>query len=447
MPVPPRPESAGRGAWLDDMLRRHASADYLRSWGAPTTLQAYREQVPVTDYETLAPWLARVAAGEPDVLFAGRPCAFERTGGSSGGAKLIPYSAAGLDDFQAALAPWLADVVGRHAIEGSVYLATSPATRGAQQIAGLPLGLPDGAYLGPTWGGWVARHTAVTLDVAAETDMARWRERTVEALAQARDLELISVWSPTFLLRLLDHLPDPRRIWPRLKLVSCWTAGASRGPADELRARLPHAHLQPKGLMSTEGLVTVPDAQDRPVLVERGFFEFEREGRLCLPEALDVGDTGDVVLTTASGLYRYRTGDRVRCTGITASGQPILDFLGRSGIVCDLVGEKLVEVFVQEALADVPGGAFLSVQPKGAAGYVVVTEAGVAVDLQAVESRLMRNPQYAYARQLNQLLPLAHRPVRRLYDRFVAYRLAQGTRLADIKPVALMPEAGWIDDA
>ena len=34
-----------------------------------------------------------------------------------------------------------------------------------------------------------------------------------------------------------------------------------------------------------------------------------------------------------------------------------------------------------------------------------------------------------------------------LWDRFVAYRLAQGTRLADIKPVALMPEAGWIDDA
>ena len=443
------PEQVGQAAWLEAMLARHACSAYLRGFGSPTTLQEFRDQVPITSHEALAPWLDRVVAGEPDVLFAGRPCAYELTGGSSGGGKLIPYTVDGLASFQSALVPWLAGVVERFPITGSVYLATSPATRPPRLIGDLPLGLPDGAYLGERWGRWVAEHMAAPLDVARETDVAVWRERTLSALAAARDLEMISVWSPTFLLRLLDELPDPRKLWPRLKLVSCWAAAASRGPADDLRARLPHAHLQPKGLMSTECVVTVPDAHDQPLLNPNGFFEFERQGggqgELLLASELQPGDSSEVIATTASGLYRYRTGDLVLCTGHAGAATPVLEFLGRSGITSDLVGEKLIEAFVQQALADLPGWSFLTVLP-GSAGYALVTEVDVPVDLAAVEARLARNPQYAYALALGQLQPLLHRPVARLYDRFVEFRLAQGSRLADIKPIALMPAARWLDD-
>lgn len=443
MPTRPGRDEAIEQRWLAELLERNAGSAYLRRFGSPTNLQAYREQVPPTDYEALAPWLERVVAGEPDVLFRGRPRAYERTGGSSGGAKLIPYTTAGLLDFEAALGPWLADAVSRHALSGSVYLATSPATRPAERIGDVPLGLPDGAYLGARWGEWVAAHTAVPLDVARETDIDRWRERTLAALAAARDLELISVWSPTFLLRLLDDLPDPVEMWPRLKLVSCWTAGASQGPAAQLRARLPHARLQPKGLMSTECVVTVPDAHDRPALAAPGFFEFEHDGELSLAAEMEPGAQYEVVVTTASGLYRYRTGDQVACTGFTEARVPVLEFQGRTGIVSDLVGEKLVEAFVQQALAAVPGWCFLTVQP-GGTGYALVTETGVPVDLASVEAQLARNPQYAYAVLVNQLQPLVHRPIDRLYDRFVQHRIARGSRLADIKPLALLPDAAWL---
>ena len=437
-------DRTGQHPWLDAVLARNAPAAYLRHFGSPTSLRSFRERVPITTYEAVAPWLERVVGGESDVLFAGRPCAYERTGGSSSGGKLIPYTAEGLKTFEAALAPWLADVVSRFNVSGSVYLATSPATRPAMQIGDTPLGLPDGAYLGTRWGQWVAEHSAVPLEVALETNVANWRARTVSSLATAHSLELVSVWSPTFLLRLLDDLPDPQKIWPRLKLISCWTGGSSRGPAAELRARLPHAHLQPKGLMSTECVVTVPDARDRPRLNAHGFFEFDRHGEILLADELEEGAQYEVIATTSSGLYRYLTGDLVLCTGFADSTTPTLEFKGRTGIVSDLVGEKLVEAFVQDALIAVPGWSFLTAQ-SGGAGYVVVTEAGVSVDLHSIDDRLKRNPQYSHAILLNQLRPLVHRPVDRLYDRFVEYRLAQGARLGDIKPVALIPEAGWID--
>jgi hypothetical protein len=284
----------------------------------------------------------------------------------------------------------------------------------------------------------------VPFDVAAITDVVRWRAATLEYLASADDLELISCWSPTFLLHLLDELPDPKRLWPRLKLVSCWAAAASHPFAVELAARVPHAHLQPKGLMSTECVVTVPDAEDRPVLPPHGFFEFDRGGELMLQHELEHGATYAVIATTASGLYRYRTGDLVRCGGYASSGRPILDFVGRGELVCDLVGEKLAEPFVDECLRTVRGFRLLGPAAQGD-GYVLATDADAGADVERVEQRLCANPHYALARRIGQLKSLRLVEVERLFDRYVDVQLRRGVRLGDIKPVALRGERSWLE--
>ena len=58
-----------------------------------------------------------------------------------------------------------------------------------------------------------------------------------------------------------------------LKLVSCWADASSQPFFEQLRQRLAHASFQGKGLLSTEGVVTVPDSVGRPVLApDSGFF-------------------------------------------------------------------------------------------------------------------------------------------------------------------------------
>jgi len=429
--------------WLEPLLARNARTAYLREHGSPRTMKAFRERLPVVAYEELTPWLDRIREGERDVLFAGSPVAFERTGGSTGAAKLIPYSAEGLCDFQRAVVPWLKALVETHGIGGSAYFSISPATRAAEVISGIPIGLPDGAYLGETGAAVLADVTAVPFAVAAIADVARWREETSRHLAAARDLELIAVWSPTFLLGLLDGIGDPRELWPQLKVVSCWASAASKPFADALAARLPHAHLQPKGLLSTETVVTIPDLDDRPVLTEFGFFEFEREGQLHLQDELTTGAVYEVVATTTSGLYRYRTGDLVRYDGQSNSGRPILEFAGRGNAVSDLVGEKLTEPFVAACLENVAGFRLL-VPARESNGYVLMTEAGATVSIEDIERRLCDNPQYAYARRMGQLEALRLMPIRRLYDRYVRAQVEQGVRLGDVKPAALRNERAWI---
>src|SRR5512134_4126595 len=95
-------------AWLSSLLSRNAHTSYLQRYGSPRSIDEFRERVPVVDYDDLLPWIERIRAGESDVLFAGRPVAFERTSGSSSAAKLIPYSCEGLDDFRSSVSPWLA---------------------------------------------------------------------------------------------------------------------------------------------------------------------------------------------------------------------------------------------------------------------------------------------------------------------------------------------------
>lgn len=430
--------------WLAALLTRNAACDYLKQFGSPDTLEVFRERVPPCRYEDLAPYLARMVEGPTDMLFTGRPLAFERTGGSSGGAKLIPYSAEGLLDFQRNIVPWLARTVKAHGITGKAYFSISPALRETAMLGGVPVGLPDGAYLGECAGAIVARQSAVPLEVAGLRDLAQWREATLGHLKAADDLELISVWSPTFLLGLLDDIPNPQALWPNLKVVSCWASGTARRYADQLRERLPHVYIQPKGLLSTEAVVTTPGQDDRPVLVKHGFFEFAQGDTLFLEKQLIPGGEYEVVVTTASGLYRYRSGDRVHFAGRNATGEAILDFVGRDTLTCDLVGEKLTESFVARCLAGIPGFVMLTpdvLRP----GYVLIRETPSAPGLlDAVEAHLATNPQYAYARKIGQLAPLRVLVRERAFGVVERAMLARGTRLGDVKPVVLRSEGFWL---
>ena len=430
--------------WLHHTLARNANTAYLKQFGSPDTLQAFRSRVPPCSYEDLSSYLARLQAGENDVLFSGRPVAYERTGGSAGGPKLIPYSREGLQDFQRGIVPWLARTTKNYNITGQAYFSISPATREPEFVGATPIGLSDAAYLGERAGPVLARQTAVPLSVGSVQDTSWWRQQTVTHLKAARDLELISVWSPTFLLRLLEDIPDAQLCWPRLKVISCWASGSAHRYADQLKQLLPHAAIQPKGLLSTEAIVTIPDDGDKPVLAAHGFTEFAHGNDLRLEDELDQGSEYEVVVTTASGLYRYRTGDRVRFEGRNDSGKAILEFVGRDSLSSDLVGEKLTETFVGKCLGNIPGFAMLVpdvVRP----GYSVVCEQTPSnAQLTALENSLCANPQYAYARKLGQLAPLRVLKCMRPFSVIERVMLERGTRLGDIKPVALRTEAFWL---
>ncbi len=57
------------------------------------TYAEYTQAVPVRDYEGLAPYLAKVKKGEPNILWPGKPLYFAKTSGTTSGTKYIPITA------------------------------------------------------------------------------------------------------------------------------------------------------------------------------------------------------------------------------------------------------------------------------------------------------------------------------------------------------------------
>lgn len=472
--------------WLMDCLRRNGQCEYARLYRFDeiNSIEAFRTSVPLVDYEILAPFIERIAAGEADVLFNALPVAFEMTGGSSGGGKLFPYTAETFKDFQRALLPWLGTAFHKYGIShGKGYWAISPALRTARFTnGGIKIGVEDEAYLGESARGAFADSAAVPSWVGELNNFDEWLIATLYWLLRADSLELISVWSPTFLLMLLDGLEkqsgyvarlleeggqignrhldsdneaferfqiylrtrDYFSLWPELKLISCWKDGTSRPYYERLVSRFSFVSFQPKGLVSTEAAVTIPDYEDRPVLTaESGFYEFlKSDGECVFAHELLKGEAYEVVLTTSGGLYRYRSGDQVSCEGY-AGMLPILRFIGRCGIVSDMVGEKLTDAFVKSAFQPLTGFAMLIPIPDEVPYYLLVTDE--AADTEGIDIALGMNPQYAYARSLGQLGNLRGLVVHDATQRYIRYQIDAGKRAGDIKIPALQPDGRWLN--
>jgi hypothetical protein len=278
-------------------------------------------------------------------------------------------------------------------------------------------------------------------------------------LDETGNLRLISVWHPSYLAGATDDFqPGAGARWPQLRLVSCWTDGNARLWAERLRGAFPGVAVQDKGLLATEGCVTISFQGGLPCAVRSHYLEFidARTQSVHGVAELRAGCEYSVVLMTGAGLWRCRLHDRVRVTGFMEA-TPCLEFLGKDNAVVDLVGEKLSEADAAVALA--AAGAKTGIRPRfamlvpdsgadrGAAGYDLRleldpgVEAGVdrsmAFAAAVEESLCATNYHYLNARRLGQLRSL--RPVlqRQALQEWLAAASRSGARAGTVKIPAL----------
>lgn len=451
--------ATAQAATLERITGLVAGSPYARRVGltAGMSYEQFACRVPLCDYEDLRPWVDRdVATGEPQL--SRRPTVvFERTSGSSGRTKLVPYSAALLASFNACFVLWAHDLLahGPKLTTARTFCGVSPALElGGRTPHGIPISLADdAAYLAPRYQRLLQRLLVASPSLKSITDGDEYRRALAAVLIAERRLEIISVWSPTYLLALLDTIVSLRgptdwtQLWPELTLISCWTDAGSRAFVPALRRAFPRVRIQGKGLLATEAPITVPlSSAPAPVpLLDEVFLEFEDEdGEVRRLHQLVDGAEYGVVVTQAGGLLRYRMGDRVRVAG-RVERTPCLEFLGRHG-GSDLTGEKLDERQAHAALSAELGteghcSYLMAVLP---AGYVCVTDHPQAATdacglARRLETQLAQSFQYRQARHLGQLAPLsvAHRAdARAAYE---AAQLARGLRWGNIKFAALLP--------
>src|SRR5690606_17943848 len=427
-----------------------------------TTPDEFRQRVAVSEYEDWQPFINRQRTSGTHILTTEDCQRYQPTSGSTSQIKWIPYTPAFLHELDQTISPWVADLYQRFPgiRQGRHYWSLSWVPGELRSAAA---SVNDDLQLLPWWKRLFMRHT---MAVPEQVSLAPSSELSLFAslcyLCASRDLTLMSVWSPTFLLSLLeqlwrqrdavaqvleqgqwgpdyaelDFLPAPRnrtnaavlrgwqgqpsanitrQLWPELALISAWDTSSSASWAQQLQQLFSHAAFQGKGLWATEGVVTFPYAGQYPLALQSHFYEFENlaNGELLYSWELQTGMRVRPIIAPGNGLLRYRTKDQLEVERFLHQC-PTLRFIGRlSGT--DLVGEKMapegalqIMQALQQSLPIQPLS-LLAVPASGGlarATYVLLANGDAALtDVAAAqpEQQLAQHFHYQLARELGQL--------------------------------------------
>jgi hypothetical protein len=403
------------------------------------------ERIPIVEYEDVKPWIEAQKSNAHDQLSPEPILFYERTSGSRSAAKFIPYTRSLKHSFSYMFCVWAHDLIqhGAKFSTGQAYFCVSPKLDRDKPSSEMPSEMIDDSEYLDTWLQWLLKPFLVSLSGLNQIrNPEEFKQKLCLTLLAAEDLEIISIWSPSFLQVQLDYIQSHQmelaellgdrisierlqllkqpiiswtKMWRSLKLISCWDSAYAADRADTLRSLFPNVMVQGKGLLATEAPLTVPliAAKGCVPMLSEVFFEFEDQDQsIHQLHELEIGKTYSIIISQQGGLYRYRLGDRIRVSHFYLN-TPCLEFVGRTEVTSDLVGEKLHEDFVRDILGNIEAintASFQSLVPVNypTPCYVLLLDRAstdakeIALNL---EQALSQSHHYNHARLLGQLAP------------------------------------------
>ena len=365
------------------------------------------------------------------------PVAFyETTSGSTGLKKNIPYTPRMLKSFENMFLLWGHDLLFYSGLEfktGKFFMSISPHIGESKS--------DDRKYLSPVMSFLLSPFLASHPDHLDSATGQEFLSKVSSDLLKSRDLEIISVWSPTYLLSLLDFMdhPDTEKVWPKLKLISCWTSAQAERSSKQLQEKFSGIKFQPKGLLLTEAPVTIPWSEaggELPLITETLIELYDGDKIIPLHQA-EVGHSYTVLTSQFNGFLRYNTQDTVKVTGHYYK-TPILQFTGRSGNTCDLAGEKFSENILRDLFSDIKEEfLFIPRLTSGLPQYVIMHNGS---EFTGWEKKLRTIYHYNLARELQQLQPPLIIDVKQLSRKYLEFCEEEGMILGNIKERILIDD-------
>jgi GH3 auxin-responsive promoter len=399
---------------LRQILETNADTEFGRRHGFDgiTSFRQFQEQVPISAYEDLEPYITAEMQGRPNQLTKEPPVLFTTTSGTTGNRKYIPMTRDGKRAKSHLTWLWFCGLYRDHPgiVGGRILSVVSPEVE-SHAPSGVPVGAESGHAYRTMPGPVKSMYTAPYGVFAVEDYEAKYY--TLLRLAAGQNISCIATVNPSTIVLLGDRLarhsesivrdvrdgslssafsvprelrdslhlrPDPERArhleqatargggvlrpglaWPGLAAIGCWkggTVGAYLAKFDDLFPQRPP--VRDFGYYATELRGSVPlsdDGDAGTIAVGTNVLEFHPatddrspEGReLLRVEQLEVGRRYFIYVTNASGLYRYEMNDIVEVAGHHGR-TPLIRFIQKGKGVVSFTGEKLYEVQVIAAV-------------------------------------------------------------------------------------------------
>ncbi|MFL5241207.1 MAG: GH3 auxin-responsive promoter family protein [Gemmataceae bacterium] len=381
-----------------------------------TSLADFRENLPIAPYEYFEPYLKKVRQGNFSALLADtRIHMFALTSGTTAARKFIPVTDQYLADYRRGWNIWgLRAYLDHPAVKLQPIVQLSGDWNEFETECGIPCGAVTGLtakmqkrlirwlYCVPPSVGRV-KDAAAKYYLALRLSLPRpvgmimaANPSTLVNLARAGDaekeclirdlhdgtlnsrLQVPADVRSELMPRIAKRHPErakeleaivrrtgtlyPKDYWSPHCLLGNWTGGSVSAYLRHYPRYYGPMPVRDVGLIASEGRMTIPlaDNTSSGVLdITSHFFEFlpEEEAQSAKPTVLgshelQEGGSYFILLTTASGLYRYHIHDLVRVTGFH-NRTPLIEFLSKGSHIANMTGEKLSEHQVANAMAEV----------------------------------------------------------------------------------------------
>lgn len=282
------------------------------------------KNVPVRDYEGLRPYVDRVVAGEPDILWKGKPLYFGKTSGTTSGTKYIPLTKASMPEHIKAARNALLMYINRKKrakfVDGKmIFLQGSP-----------ELGEKNGIKVGRLSGisaHYVPKYLQKNRLPSWETNTIEDWETKVEKVIDetlVEDMRLIGgipSWVQMYFERIVERTGKKvGEVFPNFEVFVYGGVNYEpyRKKFEELIGRRVDAiELYP----ASEGFIAYQDTDENGMLLNLNagiFYEFipadeffEENPRRLTVDEVELGINYVIILNTNAGLWGYNIGDTV----------------------------------------------------------------------------------------------------------------------------------------
>lgn len=330
----------------------------------------FRDNVPVSNYDSLKPFIEKIKNGEPDILWPGQINNFAVSSGTTGSGKHLPLSDDRLYSDRRFMRKLIGHFIARWP-EPQIWLGKQASLPGSVEELlinerSLTMGEISGftAMMAPRW---LARFQVISPNKLSRMS---WSDKFSTCIQRAinEDVRVITAvpsWTLIFLQEAvrLSEYKSIADIWPNLKLIVSGGVALSnyRSAIEELCAPLTLQFVESYG--ASEGYFAFTQLLNRPpmqLVTDNGvFYEWvPYESGLSetglAERALPTWETETkqeyiMLVTTNSGLWRYPVNDIIRFTNNTP---PCLEIRGRVSEMFDDYGEavhysELLESIVQ----------------------------------------------------------------------------------------------------
>lgn len=323
-----------------------------------SSVQEYRNRVPLSSYEDISPWIDRIIKGEQNVLWSSPIHWFSKSSGTTNSkSKFIPVSKESLEDIHYK--------GGKDLI--SVYVHNNPDSR-MFSGKGLAIGgsysenpsRPD-SYYGdvsavimanlPVWAQYVR---TPSLKVAT---MSEW-EKKIEYIAADTLREKVTNISgvPTWTIVLLEKIMELSgkdnmlEVWPEMEVF--FHGAVAFPPYRAIFEKLfpkPGIHYM-ETYNASEGFFGIQDrlnSDELMLMVDYGiYYEFipvdqaeDEDPEVLSLEQVEEGKIYSMVISTNGGLWRYKIGDTIKFTSVNPYR---IKIAGRTKHFINAFGEELM---------------------------------------------------------------------------------------------------------